>query len=351
MRTCPSISSAGRWGKSVRKRKEVTLDHIVEKSGLSKVTISKALNNKDGVSEEVKLKVREIAEEVGYKFIPSKAQDNSKHIGIILQQMYIDQSGNSTFYLKFYQELTIKLNSLGYICNLFTIIPEEGGKLPPMFLQAPLRGVISIGNIGKEYVQLLTKLDIPTVFLDYYYGGMGIDCVVTDNYFSTYNITKYLIDQGHQKIGFVGRKAFPTIQDRLLGYCRALMEVDLPLYKEDMLVDQKESGELIELVLPQQMPTAFVCNGDDVAYRFMNYLKERGYSIPEDISIVGFDDDIYSEICTPKLTTVAVNREEMIDKAIEILVGKINGTQRISKGQILFIPGDIVYRDSVRDIK
>lgn len=337
----------------MRKKKQVTLDHIAEKSGLSKVTVSKALNNKDGVSEEVKIKVREVADEVGYKFMVSRTHDKSKHIGIILQQKYISGGGNSSFYLKFYQQLAVKLNQQGYICNLFTITPEEdhNNQLPPMFLGAPLSGVIAVGNISKDYIHSLVKLSIPVVFLDCYYGESEVDCIATDNYYSTYDITHYLIKNGHREVGFVGVTKAPAIQDRLLGYCRALMEAGIPIDHSYLVADRDANNDEIDFKLPTVMPTAFVCNGDDIAYKFVQYLKDAGYSVPEDISIVGFDNDIYAEICTPPLTTVAVDREGMTNKAIEILIQKINGTCTGKKNRTIFIPGDIIYRNSVKVLK
>ncbi|MGL4344205.1 MAG: LacI family DNA-binding transcriptional regulator [Cellulosilyticaceae bacterium] len=337
----------------MRKRKQVTLDHIVEKSGLSKVTISKALNNKDGVSEEVKAKVREVADEVGYKFIAQKSSDKSKHIGIVLKQNYISDAGKSTFYLKFYQELAVKLNQGGYICNLFSVTDEEEerGLLPPMFLEVPLNGIISIGNMNKEYVRLLNGLNIPIVYLDCYYNGPEVDCIATDHYNSTYNITQYLIKSGHKELGFVGVRKKPAIQDRLLGYCRALLEEGVPILAENMIPDRDYDNKEIPFELPEKMPTAFVCNGDDLAYKLIEHLKEKGYLVPEDVSVVGFDNDIYAELSTPQITTVAVDRNTMTDKAIEILLAKIKGTQQNSKHQKVVIPGDIIYRESVREIK
>lgn len=341
-------------GEFVRKKKKVTLDHIAEKSGLSKVTVSKALNNKEGVSEEVKLKVREVAEEIGYKFTAIKVQDKSKHIAIILHQKYIaDHKGNSTFYLKFYQELAVKLNQEGYICNLFTITPEEELKkqLPPMFLEVPLSGIISIGDMNKEYIELLLETQIPIVFLDCYHAECKIDCIATDNYYSTYDITVHLIENGHREIGFVGYTKAPAIQDRLLGYCRALMEAGIPIKRDYMVTDRNENNEELELILPKQMPTAFVCNGDDTAYKFVQVLKENGYSVPKDVSIVGFDNDIYAEICSPQLTTVAVDREAMTNKAIKVLIDKIEQKTPFQKNYTVFVPGDVIYRNSVKRLK
>ncbi|MGL6175278.1 MAG: LacI family DNA-binding transcriptional regulator, partial [Cellulosilyticaceae bacterium] len=156
----------------------MTLQHIAEQVGVSKVTVSKALNNKEGVSEELRLKIWEVAQAIGYKFVVAKEGEKSKNVGIIIHEKYIMGGGPSTFYLKFYQELAIKLNQKGYICNLFTIthIEDERNILPPMLTEASLTGVIAVGNLSKSYISLLENLNIPVVFLDCYYSDHKMDC-------------------------------------------------------------------------------------------------------------------------------------------------------------------------------
>lgn len=337
----------------MRRKKSVTLQHIAEQVGVSKVTVSKALNNKEGVSEELRLRIWEIAQEIGYKFVSAKEGEKSKSIGIIIHEKYIMGGGPSTFYLKFYQELAIKLNQRGYICNLFTIthLEDEKNMLPPMMIEAAINGIIAVGNLSKSYINLLENLNKPIVFLDCYYSDRKMDCIGTDNYCSTYEITSYLIEQGHKKIGFVGLpKATTSIQDRIMGYCRALIEADIEIKNEWIIPDRTLRNEAIRIQLPDEMPTAFVCNCDDTAYRLVDVLKSDGYSVPDDISVVGFDNDIYAELCHPPLTTVAVDRDAITSKAVDTLVQKISGSVDFKNQQKIFIAGNIIYRNSVKRI-
>lgn len=335
----------------MRRKKSVTLQHIAEQVGVSKVTVSKALNNKEGVSDELKNKIWEVAQEIGYRFTTNKDSERSKQVGIILHEKYVTGAGPSTFYLKFYQELAIKLNQRGYICNLFTItlIEDEKNILPPMMEQAQLSGIISVGNLSKAYIKLLNGLNIPIVFLDCYYSDQKMDCIGTDNYCSTYEITSHLIEQGHKKIGFVGLpKATTSIQDRLMGYCRALLEADLYINNEWIIADRDMKNEEIPIVLPDKMPTAFVCNCDDTAYKLVKLLQTKGYSVPDQISVVGFDNDIYAELCHPPLTTVEVDRDAITTKGVEMLTHKIEVELNYKNPQKMFIAGNIIYRDSVK---
>lgn len=337
----------------MRRKKSVTLQHIADQVGVSKVTISKALNNKEGVSDELRLKIWEVAQEIGYKFSVAKEGERSKNVGIIIHEKYIMGGGPSTFYLKFYQELAIKLNQRGYICNLFTIthLEDEKNMLPPMLIEASLNGVIAVGNLSRSYIGILENLNIPVVFLDCYYSDRKMDCIGTDNYCSTYEITSYLIEQGHREIAFVGLpKATTSIQDRIMGYCRALIEADIEFKKEWIIPDRTLKNEVVQIQLPESMPTAFVCNCDDTAYRLVDLLKTEGYGVPEDVSVVGFDNDIYAELCHPPLTTVAVDRDAITSKAVETLIQKIDGYVDFKNQQKIFIAGNIIYRDSVKRI-
>ncbi|MEG0086744.1 MAG: substrate-binding domain-containing protein, partial [Niameybacter sp.] len=141
-----------------------------------------------------------------------------------------------------------------------------------------------------------------------------------------------------------------SIQDRYLGYYRSLLEAKLAINEEWIISDRDEDGDEVEFVLPMTMPSAFVCNCDDTAYKFINYLKKNNYQIPEDISIVGFDNDIYAEICEPKLTTIAINMEAMTQKVTSKIIAYIENRVEDKKTRI-FVTGHIIYRDSVKKMK
>jgi LacI family transcriptional regulator len=165
-----------------------------------------------------------------------------------------------------------------------------------------------------------------------------------------YEMTNYLIKKGHQEIAFVGNiYATSSIQDRFLGYYKSLLEHGIKLRDHYIMNDRDEQGRLIDIVLPENMPTAFVCNCDQVAYELINKLQKLGYQVPEDCSVVGFDNDIYAMLAEPKLTTVKVDMAEMAKTAVECIIEKVkNKSKRYGR---VAIRGKIIYRDSVRSIK
>ena len=176
------------------------------------------------------------------------------------------------------------------------------------------------------------------------------DSVNTDNYYASYEITNYLLKMGHENIGFVGNiYATSSIQDRFLGYCKSLLENRKKLNTEWILNDRDGNGKYIHIELPEVFPTAIVCNCDQVAYNFIERLKQEGIRVPEDCSIVSFDNDIYATICEPKITSVEIDTETMARKAIELIINRLNDNEKTIDR--VLVKGKIIKRDSVKKLK
>lgn len=329
------------------------MQDIADVLGISKVTVSKALNDKDGVGEVLKEKIQEIADQLGYQIPESEKDDLDilRNIAIVLNEKFAD--GEAGFYLNFYHNISTELNKKGYLSNLFTVNKSIDMKNETTFLltQNNICGAILLGDFKRSFVTEIKSLNIPCIFVDFYDVDSEIDCIVTENIYSTYNLTNHLIDYGHRDIGFVGCIYSTTsIQDRFLGYCRALMEHKIPINNNWIINDRNEENEKIQFNLPEKMPGSFVCNCDDTAFRFIKYIMEQGYRVPDDISIVSFDNDIYAELSTPKLTTVAVDIISMAKKAADLIVEKVEEPNAGTRG-VTFVKGNIIYRDSVKRVR
>lgn len=337
----------------MRRKKEVTMQFIADQLSISKVTVSKALKGQDGVSDELRKKIKEVASRLGYRLPGTEpVVSTPKNIMIMVQEKYVDAKEYTTFYLRFYQKLASSLTQKGYMCNLYPLgtgMPSAV-ELTRLFVDNGIGGIIVLGDVKRQHIDILKDLKISMLFLDCYNADINVDCIVTDNYYSTFEITNFLIKAGHKSIGFVGNiNATSSIQDRFLGYCRALMGSGLPIKEDCIIPDRDEQNEEIEFVLPKEMPTAFVCNCDDTAYKFVQHLNQMGYKVPEDISVVGFDNDIYAEISNPKLTTVAVNVEVMTEKATNLIIDKIKNGDKDKQSKV-FVSGETIYRNSVSNI-
>jgi len=333
-------------------KEKMNMGKIAEMFNVSIVTVSKALNDKEGVSEELREKIKKAAEKLGYR--PNHAAKSLKtqkvyNVGILIANRYVDSQ--EAYYFSVCGEIIKKLMLLEYSGIMEILMPEdeEEMKLPRMFLERKVDGIIVLGQLEESYLRHLETIDIPMVYFDFYVNYSNIDTIISDNFFSSYQLTISLIEQGHKEIGFVGNiHSTSSIQDRFLGYYKALLENQIDLNMDYIVSDRDGLGKLIDLKLPKAMPTAFVANCDQVAYKLINTLKQNGHLVPEDISVVSFDNTIYATIAQPQITTVDNNVEDMVSTATKIIIKKINNPSK-TYGRIL-IKGNIIKRDSSQHI-
>ena len=330
-------------------KSDVTMRDIAAKLGISVVTVSKALNDKDGVGEELKRKIKETANEMGYRInalAKAMKEGYSYNIGVICAERFT--SGVQPFYMQFYQYIAKSLEESHYsaILHILSATDEEELVFPRIYNEKKIDGFIILGQLSQKYLQAMHDEGIHIVCLDFYTDNPVLDCVITDNFYASYKLTNYLIKCGHRQIGFVGNlHTTSSIQDRFLGYYKSLLEHGLELKQEWIVKDRDELGKILEIVLPEQLPEAFVCNCDQIAYLVIQALNQRGVQVPLECSVVGFDNDLYSTISSPAITTVEVNMPEMAKAAANIIVQKVQG-QTMQNSRLL-INGKIVYRDSV----
>lgn len=332
------------------KSREITMRDLAEKLGVSTVTVSKALNDKEGVSDELKQKIKQLADEMGYRMnnlAKSMKEGRSYNIGVIIPERFAVEV--QSFYFRFYQQITTMLDPFHYSGILHILSEEDEAQdvLPRIYYEKKVDGFILLGQIHSNYVEHMMQTGVPIIFLDFYDQHTEIDAVVMDNFFASYELTNYLIEMGHRELGFVGNiYSTSSIQDRYLGFYKSLLENHLQLNPAFVLSDRDERGLLIDVELPERLPTALVCNCDRVAFRIMAQLRKAGYAVPEDITVVGFDNDIYSTITDPQLTTVEVDVVEMSRVAVQGMIGKLQDPEKqIGRVQI---KGKMVYRDSVK---
>lgn len=341
--------------------RNVTMQDIADRFGVSKVTVSKALNNKEGVGEELKAKIIEVATEMGYR-INSIAQslksNNTYNIGFIIAERYTNTGEfqqsveNSTFYMDFYQLVSKVLDEEQYSAILYILSQkdEENSVLPRIYLNNKIDGFIVLGQISHEYIEVLQSTILPIVFLDFYNEYLDMDSITSDNFAGSYLLTNDLIRKGHRELAFVGNiYSTSSIQDRFLGFYKSLLEHKIELKPENIIPDRDETGRFIPLNFPEKMPTAFVCNCDHIANLVVRDLQERGYAIPDDVSVVGFDNSIYSTLSFPQLTTVNVDTYGMAKAGVELLLRKIDNPE-YRTGKVA-MKGTIIHRESVKDLR
>ncbi|MBQ9906032.1 MAG: LacI family DNA-binding transcriptional regulator [Oscillospiraceae bacterium] len=333
----------------------IRMSDIAKELGVSVVTVSNALNDRGGVSEDMRRKIKERASELGYRpsapRTPRKAvpevQQQGGSIGILTSERFANVRGT------FYWFLTAGVSKELTHCNLYSVYEsiseadERSGVLPRIAAERQVRGLIIVGQLATDYLERLASLHLPMLFLDFYDKHSEIDAVISDNFYDSYLMTDRLVQLGHKKIGFIGSvTATSSIHDRFLGYIKCLMENGLEYRKDWTLEDRLPNGySLTEFAFPEEMPTAFVCNCDETAFRVIGALQRREIRVPEDISVTGYDNYTVSDMCVPAITTVEVDLAEMAHAAVSLLLKRIENPQKQPSRYV--IRGSIILKQSM----
>lgn len=331
--------------------KQVTMSDIAKDMGVSTVTVSKAITGRDGVSPQVRERIRHRALQMGYVYSKGSKKNLKKqqyNVGILVAENFVSEE---TFYSKMYQRIMIVLAELNHfgMLEIVRTVSEKNATPPVILSDQKVDGLIMLGQMKKGYIEMIQSYGIPMVFLDFYDEDYKEDAIISDGVYGTCLLTKYLISRGHRKIGFIGSyMQTSSILDRYIGFYKAMIGEQLPIEEKWILEDRDENGKFIDIAFPQELPTAFVCNCDEVAFQVIETLKKRGYKIPEDISIVGFDNYIFAELSSPKITSFGVDMEAMIRNAVNVVISKIL-RKDYSVGRIV-VSGDMYLRDSVKDV-
>jgi DNA-binding LacI/PurR family transcriptional regulator len=337
--------------------KSVKLADIAAILNVSTVTVSKALSNQKGVSEELREKIKKLADEMGYRqpsTIKKDAESTSYNIGVIIGELFLDKY--QSFYWQMYQAITTRAVMKGCFTLLEVLSKEDENNLilPKLVQEQKADGVIVIGRLNEEYLDYLNMhAGVPIIYLDFYTEKETCDAIISNSYFGSYMLTNYLFEMGHKRIGYVGSVlATDSITDRYFGYAKALMEHGVTIKQEWVINDRTSDIAKIyvdpKTILIEDMPTAYVCNCDLTASYVIRILQEAGYHVPEDISVVGFDNYLYPGMCNVGITSYEVDFKEMARRTIHNMIKKISNTSY--KPGVVIVQGKIVYKDSVSRI-
>ena len=339
-------------------KKKVRLSDIANTLNISTVTVSKALADKEGVGEELREIIKAKAVELGYKVKASSSNNNptqsgTGNIGILIPSRFF--SPNVSYYWHIFNALSTELLKRNYytIMELLSNENEAAFNLPRIIQDKKVDGLIILGQTNVKYIEALSKEFTNFILLDFYTTHINTDSVSNDDYYCSYIMTDYVISQGHQKLRFVGNfGATTSISDRYMGFQKAMFEHNLQTKLTDIINDRDENGVFLKdkIYLPsaKEMPTAFICNCDETAALIISELIKKGYRVPQDISVTGFDNYLPQKNSPVELTTVNIKPEDTAKTAADLIINKINGAPYI-KGRHL-VSGDIVIRDSVKEL-
>jgi len=334
------------------------LKDIVERVNLSPTTVSMVLNGKDiRVSEETKKLIKDVAKELDYRpnrMAVSLVTRKSMNIGLIVPDI------ENSFFAELAKHVGNYLKTKGYnllLCNTNNNI-EDDIRFIKMFRANAVDGVIGVfsetGN--EEYSEELSKMlsgNISVVMMDKIVSGLKTPCVGTDNFYGGYVAMKHLISHGHKKIAIVsGPLDSVSGKKRLEGAKKALEDEGLAFDEKELYVGdyQYDSGYRAGRMIAQkkEISAVFACN-DMMAYGVYKAAQEAGLSIGKELSLVGFDDLLFSSMLEVPLTTVRQNVKEIAERASDILLNSIDGKETKELGG-LTLP-ELIERNSVANFK
>lgn len=331
-----------------RKQRAVTQTDIARELDISVVSVSIALNGRKGVSDGLRQRILDMAEELGYEGTSEQSQkkDSLIRIGVLISRRYLRYT--PSFYMKVYQEIVKaaqEKKSMTFL-EILDMEDEENLKLPNLSLDDQVNGILVLGELSRAYTEALRNGSrVPVIFVDYYQPIGDADFIVSDNYMGAYQLTKRMLAAGYEKIAFVGTiQATSSIRDRFFGYRKALMERQTEIRPEWIIPDRSVSNVGIFVNLPEEMPEVFFCNCDVTAAFLIEQLRQDGYRVPEDVGVAGFDHFLMSQIDGVELTTYDVNIDAMAQISVNTLLRKINQTHFVPR--ISVVTGKVICGNS-----
>ncbi|OES46690.1 LacI family DNA-binding transcriptional regulator [Domibacillus iocasae] len=315
------------------------MSDVAELAGVSTATVSRVLRSPEAVKEATQKKVYDAIRQLDY-------QPN-----MLARNLRINKTGTLLV-------VAPDLNNLVF-SEMIAGIDEEAGKCGYQVLLGNTHGDAKkiegyIDQLKQKQVDGLILLSVeldekvwqditdhyPIVIASDYVEAIQVPTISIDNVACGKQITNHFIQMGHSKIGFIGGRLQASVsRDRLNGYKQALVEAKIAI--QDLWIEQGDYSILsgynlcLKMMNGPNTPTAIFCGSDEMAFGAIKALREKGYRVPEDVAVAGFDDIKFAAVMNPALTTIAQPLQKMGQKAMEVLYQLINGQVPVQKQYII----------------
>ncbi|ERJ13624.1 alanine racemase protein [Haloplasma contractile SSD-17B] len=334
----------------------VTIHDISKETGYSITTVSKALNGYKDISDKAKNLILEKAKEMGY--LPnasarSLVMKKTWTIGVVFEE----QTGvgiTHPFFGDVLNKFKKHVEAKGYD---ILFISESIGRNIKSYLdhcrQKGVDGIIILCTYDQnENIQELIDSPIPSVLIDF--NVEQTNCVYTNNFKSLYEAVEYLYEKGHRKIAHIYGDQFSYAgAERLRGYKQALIDLNIPLSDDYLfegtnysLAEGYQRG--LDIIALEDKPTAIIAASDNLAIGTMKAFEEYNIKVPDDISIIGFDNIEISALIDPPLTTINQDKEQIAAEAADSLVLQIEDKKK--QYQKTVIDGILIERETVKKL-
>lgn len=331
---------------------KVSIKQISQMTGFSPATVSNALNFKRGVNADTAAAVRKAAQDLGY--FEEGRITKVKFVIFKYDGSIVEDTPYFTQLISGVEEECRACGMEMQICNLNKKDANYKEQARWLFNDKSAAVILLANEVTDEDADLIKEITIPFVVIDYWKEDMCFNSVSGNNVDSARMATEYLISKGHKEIGYLmGDFRIKPFRARSSGYQAALRKANLPLKKEYCIrlscrMDEAYQDMKTYLMSKPKLPTAFFSDNDMILLGAVKAMQEYGIRIPEDVSVVGYDDLPFSAISSPAITTIHVPKLEMGRVAVKRLNEIIKGDNIKLKIQICT---QFIERDSVREIR
>lgn len=326
--------------------KKVTMAQIAEALGVSSISVSRALSGSPGVSDELRERIQNKAQELGYK---RGKKTTRKHVLLLIRRKFEVDSSNFSLLVQSLEHHIRELG-MGFSMEFVERSKQEDNVLPANLGKGHrIDGVILLGQFVDSYAVFIQKHVPNMVIFNGTSDQVDADFVYFNFNRSGYQATQHLLDKGHTHIGLIGVEGrFNTCQ-RLHGYRKALAQAEVE-FNPEYVIDAHEGLEegVEDMITANTLPSAFVCNSDRTAIKLIKYLHERDIAVPEQVSVIGSGNMEIASWVIPSLTTFDLNLDHACQMATKRLLTRIE--QPEAPEVTIFVSPDFVERKSVKNV-
>lgn len=337
----------------MKPQKEVTIYDIAQKLALSSATVSRSLQNHPAVNKHTRKKVQEAARELGYRhntFASNLRTQKTNTIGVIVHEL------NSNFITSVLAGIEKVTTEAGYdliIAHSSESFEKESANASNLFHKRVdgLIASLAFDTKNLDHFEMFNEKGIPVVFFDRVEEKSDSTKVIIDNYKCGYQATQHLIEQGCKRIVLVTANLKRNVYaQRHQGYADALHDNNIP-YNWDLVLikdlsEQCGTEAAMQIMKMSPMPDGAFITNDFSAAVCMRVLKEHGLQIPEDIAIVGFNNDAISKIIEPQLTTIHYPGKDIGEIAARNLINHLTGVSSIMQTSTIIVHSQLIIRSS-----
>jgi len=340
------------------------IEDIARLANVSKSAVSLAINGKPGISEETRNKILRIAREQGY--IPrtlkharqtAAANHTLRFVACTNSGIVHEQFNKLPFFMELihYIEKHTRTNGYSLLYSTVPIDQLESG-LAQLESDHETDGIILLGtNLPEDLIRLISAKQQKLVVIDTCYETLNANFILMNNFMGAYQAARHLIELGHRRIGYVQSVSrIYNFNERRRGFLRALEEENLTLREDDIFTVVPTEITVQEAFIQavrerQDLPTALFCECDYIAISVIKSVHELGIRVPDEMSIIGFDNIQESMVITPELTTVHVEKERIAEVAVKTLIDMIEKNDPICMKTL--IDTRIISRNSCRPVR